>query len=80
MLPLALRDLVSLCNMPYVINSHGKDFITKNFAQSNGQYQVCESDKRVGKKTFREWEVVSVGGFYVNADMGCNVVTSRVAQ
>ena len=47
MLPLALKDLVSLCNMPFVINSHGKDFIRTNFAQSNGQYQVCETDRRV---------------------------------
>lgn len=71
MLLLALRDLVSLCNMPFVISSHGKDLVRKNFAQSNGQYQVCEIETRVVKSAFREWKVVSVGAFYVNADMGC---------
>ena len=71
MMPLALKDLVSLCNTPFVINSHGKDFIRKYFAKSNGQYQVCEIDTRVEKRAFREWEVVSVGAFHVNAETGC---------
>ena len=42
MLLLELRDLVSLRSMTFVVNSHGNNFIRKNFAQSNGQYQVCE--------------------------------------
>ena len=39
MLPLALRDLVSLCNTPFVTNSHGNDFMSKNFWQSIGRVE-----------------------------------------
>ena len=68
MLPLALKDLFSLCNMPFVINSHGKISLGRIL---RNQKDNIRYDTRVEKSAFREWEVVSVGAFYVNADMGC---------
>lgn len=83
MLPLALRDLVSLCSMPFVVNSHGKDFIRKNLAQSIGIYQICENDMMVGKRAFRGWEVVECRGLLCQCRQELyrsKVVTNRVSQ
>ena len=69
MLPLALRDPVSLCNMPFAILMARISF-KKDFAQPIGQYQVRENSVKMEESAFKEWEVLGVGTCCVNADMG----------
>ncbi len=69
MLPLALRDPVSLCNMPFAILMP-RISLKKDVAQQTGQYQVRENSVRMEESAFREWEGVGVGTFCVNADRG----------
>ena len=60
MLLLALRDPVSLCNMPFAILMPRIPFKT-DFAQQIGQYQVRQNSLKVEKSAFNEWKVVGVG-------------------
>ena len=69
MLPQASRDPVSRCNMPFAILM-ARISLKKEFAHPIGQYQVRENSVRMEESAFREWEVVGVGTFCVNADRG----------
>ena len=80
MLPLALRDPVSLYSMPFAVLIARVSF-KKDFVQSTGQCQVHENSVRMEESAFREWEVAGVGTFCVNADRGLdrtNVASNRV--